>query len=123
MRPPRSLMNSRRPTAVAPVLPTERIAHFNYGRRLLRCGISVRPGGSQRRVRFMMPPDDPPWVNSVLSGCPMLTSRPTFANLLSEGASARSGSECLQRGLPLLSGTAYRETESEQPAHIIGIKI
>jgi hypothetical protein len=26
-----------------PVLPTERIAHLNYGRRLLRCGISVLP--------------------------------------------------------------------------------
>jgi hypothetical protein len=26
-----------------PVLPTERIAHLSCGRRLLRCGISVRP--------------------------------------------------------------------------------
>ena len=26
-----------------PVLPTERIAHLGYGRRLLRCGISIQP--------------------------------------------------------------------------------
>src|SRR5215467_14606727 len=28
--------------SVPPVLPTERIAHLSYGRRLLRCGISGR---------------------------------------------------------------------------------
>src|SRR6266568_9091766 len=36
-------MNSRRFTdRCLPLLPTERIAHLSYGRRLLRCGISVR---------------------------------------------------------------------------------
>src|SRR5262249_44467834 len=35
-----------------PVLPTERIAHLCYGRRLLRCGISIRPmsGLGQKRT-------------------------------------------------------------------------
>jgi hypothetical protein len=40
--PPTSVMNSRR-CPVPLVLPTERITHLNYGRRLLRCGISLRP--------------------------------------------------------------------------------
>jgi hypothetical protein len=35
-------MNSRRFTVDASVLPTERIAHLSYGRRLLRCGILIR---------------------------------------------------------------------------------
>src|SRR5262249_36892741 len=43
--------------------------------------------------------------------------------LSSEAASARAGSEGLQRRLPLLSRPAHRETEIEQPTHIIGIKI
>ena len=40
--PPTSVMNSRR-CPVPLVLPTERITHLNYGRRLLRCGISFWP--------------------------------------------------------------------------------
>ena len=40
---------------IPPVLPTERIAHLSYRRRLLRCGISIRPNdglGSKRRSRL-----------------------------------------------------------------------
>jgi hypothetical protein len=40
---PSSVMNARRFTVDASVLPTERIAHLSYGRRLLRCGISIQP--------------------------------------------------------------------------------
>ena len=39
-----------------PVLPTERIAHLNYGRRLLRCGISIpamTAWGRDRRCRVV----------------------------------------------------------------------
>jgi hypothetical protein len=35
-----------------PVLPTERITHLSYGRRLLRCGISVRPGLGCAKTSF-----------------------------------------------------------------------
>jgi hypothetical protein len=34
-----------------PVLPTERIAHLSFGRRLLRCGISIRPMSAQGQFR------------------------------------------------------------------------
>src|SRR5262249_50338304 len=38
--------------AIPPVRSTERIAHLSYGRRLLRCRISIRPmSGSQAAVR------------------------------------------------------------------------
>jgi hypothetical protein len=41
---PRSVMNSRRFTADASLLSIERIARLGYGRRrLLRCGISIKP--------------------------------------------------------------------------------
>jgi hypothetical protein len=41
---------------VSPVLPTERIAHLSYGRRLLRCGISIRSmsvQGQSRRIDML----------------------------------------------------------------------
>jgi hypothetical protein len=39
-----------------PVLPAERVAHLSYGRRLLRCGISIQPMsqlGHSRRGRLL----------------------------------------------------------------------
>src|SRR5262249_1394058 len=40
-----------------PVLPTEKIAHLSYDRRLLRCGISIRPltAMGHQRPRLLMP--------------------------------------------------------------------
>jgi hypothetical protein len=32
-----------------PVLATKRIAHLSYGRGLLRCRISIRPGRSKKK--------------------------------------------------------------------------
>src|SRR5262245_10562044 len=49
--PPSRVINWRRFTPVPPVLPAERIAHPNYGRRLLRCGISNRPTSAQGQTR------------------------------------------------------------------------
>jgi hypothetical protein len=40
-----------------PMLPTERIAHLIYGRRLLRCGISIHAMTAQGRTQsFGQPP-------------------------------------------------------------------
>jgi hypothetical protein len=36
---------------MAPVLPTGRIAHLNYGRGLLRCGDSIRPTSGWGQTR------------------------------------------------------------------------
>src|SRR5262249_47535658 len=35
---------------ISPVLPTERIAHLSYCRRLLHCGISIRPMSGWHRA-------------------------------------------------------------------------
>src|SRR5262249_9537613 len=51
--PPSSVMNYDVSLLMAPVLPTERITHLKYGRRLLHCGISIRPmpgSGQERRL-------------------------------------------------------------------------
>src|SRR5262249_9208387 len=51
--PPSSVMKSRRFTAGASVLPTETRAHISYGRRRLRCGISVRPMTAPGQTRSL----------------------------------------------------------------------
>src|SRR6516165_7841386 len=54
--PPRSVMNARRFKPKPPVLPTERIAYLSEGRRLLRCGISIRSmsGSGSKPVKLRM---------------------------------------------------------------------
>src|SRR6266480_4014467 len=66
--PPSSEMSVRRFTArCLPCFPTERIAHLGYGRRLLRCGISIlhmtawgheRPKGDVRVESVRLPTAD-----------------------------------------------------------------